>query len=172
MVLFGFSFEGGRGGVLSFISCFSDLLLWMKSRLLQDLCFSWSPKLRLYWFLCLWPLQDFRVNWKSKYGHMCRFNMDPAWSETGDRYMLKLFRDFVFHAVDENGIPWMDMSHMIQCLNKVSHTSTSDVPDEGIIPSYPQSSHGSELKLAMVMASMPGIQCCRLNAKDNHPTSV
>jgi PAB-dependent poly(A)-specific ribonuclease subunit 3 len=25
--------------------------------------------------------------------------MDPAWSETGDRYLLKLFRDFVFHQV-------------------------------------------------------------------------
>ena len=33
--------------------------------------------------------------------------------------MLKLFRDYVFHAVDENGLPWMDMSHMVMCLNKV-----------------------------------------------------
>ena len=49
-----------------------------------------------------------------------RFSMDAAWSETGDRYMLKLFRDYVFHAVDENGLPWMDMSHMVTCLNKVS----------------------------------------------------
>lgn len=24
---------------------------------------------------------------------------DPGWSETGDRYLLKLFRDFVFHQV-------------------------------------------------------------------------
>lgn len=47
------------------------------------------------------------------------FNMDPSWSETGDRYMLKLFRDFVFHAVDEHGVPWMDMAHMVSCLNKL-----------------------------------------------------
>jgi hypothetical protein len=26
-------------------------------------------------------------------------DMDPGWSETGDRYLLKLFRDFVFHQV-------------------------------------------------------------------------
>ncbi|XP_025085760.1 PAN2-PAN3 deadenylation complex subunit Pan3-like isoform X2 [Pomacea canaliculata] len=47
------------------------------------------------------------------------FNMDPSWSETGDRYMLKLFRDYVFHQVDENGLPWMDMAHIVQCLNKL-----------------------------------------------------
>ena len=50
---------------------------------------------------------------------MYRFNMDPQWSETGDRYMLKLFRDYLFHQVDENGAPWVDMSHIIMCLNKV-----------------------------------------------------
>ena len=48
-----------------------------------------------------------------------RFNNDPAWSETGDRYMLKLFRDYLFHQVDSNGAPWIDVSHMVQCLNKV-----------------------------------------------------
>jgi PAB-dependent poly(A)-specific ribonuclease subunit 3 len=26
-------------------------------------------------------------------------DMDPGWSDTGDRYLLKLFRDFVFHQV-------------------------------------------------------------------------
>ncbi|KAJ9121644.1 hypothetical protein QFC22_002264 [Naganishia vaughanmartiniae] len=29
------------------------------------------------------------------------FQQDTRWSETGDRYVLKLFRDFVFHSVDE-----------------------------------------------------------------------
>lgn len=29
----------------------------------------------------------------------CRFNLDPSWSETGDRFMIKLFRDYVFHQV-------------------------------------------------------------------------
>ncbi|KAK6172940.1 hypothetical protein SNE40_016494 [Patella caerulea] len=47
------------------------------------------------------------------------FSLDQAWSETGDRYILKLFRDYLFHQVDENGTPWIDMAHIVQCLNKV-----------------------------------------------------
>ncbi|RCN41367.1 hypothetical protein ANCCAN_12688 [Ancylostoma caninum] len=49
----------------------------------------------------------------------CRFNLDPSWSETGDRFMIKLFRDYVFHQVTESGKPWMDMAHIVQCLNKL-----------------------------------------------------
>lgn len=45
--------------------------------------------------------------------------MDVTWSETGDRYMLKLFRDYLFHAVTEDGTPWLDHAHIIQCLNKL-----------------------------------------------------
>lgn len=48
-----------------------------------------------------------------------RLNMDGTWSETGDRYMLKLFRDYVFHQVTEDGRPWVDMAHVVQCLNKL-----------------------------------------------------
>ncbi|XP_076321729.1 PAN2-PAN3 deadenylation complex subunit pan3-like isoform X2 [Tachypleus tridentatus] len=47
------------------------------------------------------------------------FHMDPTWAETGDRYMLKLFRDYVFHQVMEDGQPWIDMAHIVQCLNKL-----------------------------------------------------
>ncbi|KAI8052246.1 hypothetical protein BDF22DRAFT_687290 [Syncephalis plumigaleata] len=47
------------------------------------------------------------------------FDMDPRWSETGDRYLLKLFRDYVFHQVDENGRPVVDLAHVISCLNKL-----------------------------------------------------
>eukprot|EP00160_Parvularia_atlantis_P000880 Unigene10713_Nuclearia_a/m.32759 Unigene10713_Nuclearia_a/g.32759 ORF Unigene10713_Nuclearia_a/g.32759 Unigene10713_Nuclearia_a/m.32759 type:complete len:149 (+) Unigene10713_Nuclearia_a:111-557(+) len=47
-----------------------------------------------------------------------RFDMDPAWSETGDRYMLKLFRDYVFHQVDDNGEPVVNLAHVVTCLNK------------------------------------------------------
>ena len=28
---------------------------------------------------------------------------DPAWSETGDRYLVRLFRDFLFHQVRGGG---------------------------------------------------------------------
>lgn len=51
-----------------------------------------------------------------------RFQKDPAWSETGDRYLLKLFRDHLFHQVTEAGTPWIDLSHIVSCLNKVSST--------------------------------------------------
>lgn len=47
------------------------------------------------------------------------FDGDRAWSENGERYMLKLFRDYVFHQVDSNGNPGLDMGHMIRCLNKL-----------------------------------------------------
>lgn len=47
--------------------------------------------------------------------------MDPSWSETGDRYLIKLFRDYVFHQVDENGYPVVDMAHVLMCLNKVGY---------------------------------------------------
>ena len=49
-----------------------------------------------------------------------RFARDQRWSETGDRYIVKLFRDYVFHQVDEMGNPVLDLSHVLTCLNKVS----------------------------------------------------
>lgn len=33
--------------------------------------------------------------------------------------MLKLFRDYVFHQVTDEGNPWLDMAHIVQCLNKL-----------------------------------------------------
>jgi PAB-dependent poly(A)-specific ribonuclease subunit 3 len=53
------------------------------------------------------------VNERSEYEH------NPQWSETGERYYLKLFRDYVFHAVDEQGRPVTDLGHIISCLNKL-----------------------------------------------------
>ncbi|TIA94308.1 hypothetical protein E3P81_00253 [Wallemia ichthyophaga] len=47
------------------------------------------------------------------------FDLDSRWSETGDRYIIKLFRDYVFHQVDEHGKPVLDMSHVLVCLNKL-----------------------------------------------------
>ncbi|KAL2269393.1 hypothetical protein VTJ83DRAFT_1577 [Remersonia thermophila] len=41
------------------------------------------------------------------------------WSETGDRYQLKLFRDYVFHRVEADGKPNLDLGHMLTCLNKL-----------------------------------------------------
>ncbi|GAA5930853.1 PAN-complex poly(A)-binding subunit PAN3 [Sporobolomyces koalae] len=47
------------------------------------------------------------------------FDHDPRWAETGDRYLIKLFRDFVFHQVDESGRPVTDLSHVLTQLNKL-----------------------------------------------------
>ncbi|KAI8870223.1 hypothetical protein GQ42DRAFT_162870 [Ramicandelaber brevisporus] len=48
------------------------------------------------------------------------FEHDPEWSETGDRYIIKLFRDYVFHQVDGNtGRAVVDMAHVVSCLNKL-----------------------------------------------------
>ncbi|KER29550.1 hypothetical protein T265_03848 [Opisthorchis viverrini] len=52
-----------------------------------------------------------------------RNGTNPDWSETGDRYMLKLFRDFVFHQTDQLGAPYLDLSHIITTLNKVEASS-------------------------------------------------
>lgn len=46
-------------------------------------------------------------------------NGNNRWSEYGDRYMLKLFRDYIFHQVLQDGRPWLDMAHVISCLNKL-----------------------------------------------------
>jgi serine/threonine protein kinase len=46
-------------------------------------------------------------------------NQHNAWSETGERYILKLFRDYVFHPVDSEGRPLLDLGHIITTLNKL-----------------------------------------------------
>ncbi|KAH9834391.1 uncharacterized protein C8Q71DRAFT_768506 [Rhodofomes roseus] len=47
------------------------------------------------------------------------FAREPRWSETGDRYIIKLFRDYVFHQVDEHGNPVVNLSHVLTSLNKL-----------------------------------------------------
>jgi len=47
------------------------------------------------------------------------FGREPRWSETGDRYIIKLFRDFVFHQVDDTGNPVVNLSHVLTCLSKL-----------------------------------------------------
>ncbi|EDR09381.1 uncharacterized protein LACBIDRAFT_248700 [Laccaria bicolor S238N-H82] len=47
------------------------------------------------------------------------FAREPRWAETGDRYIIKLFRDYVFHQMDEQGNPVLNMSHVLTCLNKL-----------------------------------------------------
>lgn len=56
-----------------------------------------------------------------------RLNMDASWSETGDRYMLKLFRDYLFHSVSEDGRPWLDQAHLTHCLNQLDGGTNAKV---------------------------------------------
>ncbi|KAG9254114.1 PAB-dependent poly(A)-specific ribonuclease subunit PAN3 [Emericellopsis atlantica] len=54
-------------------------------------------------------------------------NGDPNWSENGERYLLKLFRDYCFHQVDADGNPVLDVYHMITCLGKLEAGSEEKV---------------------------------------------
>ena len=53
--------------------------------------------------------------------------MDPTWSETGDRYMLKLFREYLFHQVAEDGTPWLDCGHVVSTLTKFNAGSPEKI---------------------------------------------
>lgn len=47
---------------------------------------------------------------------------DTRWSNTGDRYILQLFRDYVFfqtEAAADGGRPFLDAGHITDCLSKV-----------------------------------------------------
>ena len=44
---------------------------------------------------------------------------DWRWASTGDRYIVQLFRDYVFYQNDETGRPFLDFGHVSDCLAKV-----------------------------------------------------
>ena len=44
---------------------------------------------------------------------------DWRWASTGDRYIVQLFRDYMFFQVDETGRPFFDVGHATDCLAKV-----------------------------------------------------
>lgn len=52
------------------------------------------------------------------------YSRAPQWSETGDRYVLKLFRDYVFHQTQLDGAPALDFGHIVTSLNKVDMGDT------------------------------------------------
>lgn len=53
------------------------------------------------------------INERPEYEH------DRQWAEHGNRYCIKLFRDYVFHPVDAQGNPVLDLGHVVGCLNKL-----------------------------------------------------
>ncbi|CAJ0578729.1 unnamed protein product, partial [Mesorhabditis spiculigera] len=55
---------------------------------------------------------------------ICKLNTiierpEAEWTENGDRFLLRLFRDYVFHQVTDTGKPWMDLAHVVHTLNKL-----------------------------------------------------
>merc|ERR1711991_620259 len=56
------------------------------------------------------------------------FDMDASWSETGDRYLLKLFRDYVFHQIYEDGSPVVNLGHVVDSLNRLDAGVPEKVP--------------------------------------------
>mmetsp|Transcript_13496 Transcript_13496/g.24170 ORF Transcript_13496/g.24170 Transcript_13496/m.24170 type:complete len:582 (+) Transcript_13496:251-1996(+) len=63
------------------------------------------------------------VNERPEYGK----SESASWAETGDRYILKLFRDYVFHQTDDAGKPWLDMGHILTSLNKLDVSSPEKI---------------------------------------------
>ncbi|KAF7908156.1 uncharacterized protein EAF01_003911 [Botrytis porri] len=55
------------------------------------------------------------------------YENNPQWSETGNQYTLKLFRDYVFHSVDPEGRPVTDMAWILRCLNKLDAGSDEKI---------------------------------------------
>lgn len=54
-------------------------------------------------------------------------NPSSKWAETGERYYLLLFRDYVFHQVDANGHPVINLGHVLDCLNKLDAGSEEKI---------------------------------------------
>ncbi|PRW58104.1 PAB-dependent poly(A)-specific ribonuclease subunit 3 [Chlorella sorokiniana] len=73
---------------------------------------------------------------------------DSQWAETGDRYLLKLFRDFLFHQVDEEGAPMLDWGLAVEALNKVD----AGVPEKVLLMSRDE--------MSMLVVSYSDIRRC------------
>ncbi|PXF46119.1 PAB-dependent poly(A)-specific ribonuclease subunit PAN3 [Gracilariopsis chorda] len=80
--------------------------------------------------------------------------VEHQWSETGDRYLLKLFRDYVFHRVDENGKPILDMAHVVECLSRLDIGS----PEQVLLSSRDGSS--------LIVATYEDLRRCLLQSMD------
>lgn len=52
------------------------------------------------------------------YGRM-ESRIDVNWSESGNKFPITLFYDYVFHQVDTSGKNVLDLTHVLRCLNKL-----------------------------------------------------
>ncbi|KAL2653446.1 hypothetical protein R1flu_021574 [Riccia fluitans] len=74
--------------------------------------------------------------------------IEAGWSESGDRSLLKLFRDFIFHQTTKEGSPLIDWGHVIDSLNKLD----AGVPEKMILLSRDERS--------MLFASYGDVKRC------------
>ncbi|KAF3897037.1 PAN2-PAN3 deadenylation complex subunit PAN3 [Trichophyton interdigitale] len=85
------------------------------------------------------------------------YDHDRHWSENGERYFLKLFRDYVFHQVDSQNAPVVDLGHVLTCLNKLDAGSEEKVTlisrDEQscFVVSYKELKKGVEMSFQALM---------------------
>ena len=61
------------------------------------------------------------INERPEYEH------DQQWAEWGKCYPIKLFRDYVYHQVDAQGKPHLDLAHVLSCLNKLDAGSDEKI---------------------------------------------
>eukprot|EP00948_MAST-09A_sp_MAST-9A-sp1_P001484 g1484.t1 len=73
---------------------------------------------------------------------------NTQWAETGNRYVLKLFRDYIFHQLDVDGEPSKDMGHIVESLNKLD----VGVPEKILLMSRDHKS--------MIVASFADMSAC------------
>jgi PAB-dependent poly(A)-specific ribonuclease subunit 3 len=86
----------------------------------------------------------------------------PNWSETGDRYPLKLFRDYVFHQVDRDGNACVSIGHMLTCINKL---------DAGIEEMVPLTSQDNQTSLVVSYRELKNMLERSFNELQKHSKS-
>ncbi|CCH44758.1 PAB-dependent poly(A)-specific ribonuclease subunit 3 [Wickerhamomyces ciferrii] len=47
------------------------------------------------------------------------YQSNPTWAQSGERYPIKLFREYVFNQVDDRGKPVLDLAFVLKTLNKL-----------------------------------------------------
>lgn len=66
----------------------------------------------------------FKLSVVSERGDSCGVH---NWSDTGERLLLKLFRDYVFHQVDGDGKARLDTNHYLSCLSKLDASAEEQI---------------------------------------------
>lgn len=113
--------------ILSVISSFQYNCEYLEQQLSREL-----ENARLFRLMC-------KLN--AIYGRI-ESRIDIHWAESGEKFVVILFYDYVFHQKDETGKNTMDLTHVLRCLNKldagVSEKIMLVTPDEMncIIVSY------------------------------------